>query len=85
MTAVTSDVGLSLSYAYDGQGRLSVVTNPDLSTITFAYNSSSLISSVTDSQGKILESHTYDSSGRGLTSSRALGVDSVTIVYNSQE
>ena len=85
VTAVTSDVGLSLSYAYDGQGRLSVVTNPDLSTITFAYNSNSLVSSVTDSQGKILESHTYDSSGRGLTSSRALGVDSVTIVYNSQE
>jgi YD repeat-containing protein len=84
VVGVTSDVGLSLSYAYDGQGRLIQVTNPDLSTISFSYDSNSFISSVTDSQGKIFESHTYDSSGHGLTSSRALGVDSVTLNYNSQ-
>jgi YD repeat-containing protein len=77
-------VGLSLTYAYDSQGRLSQVTNPDLSTISFSYDSNSFISSVTDSQGKIFESHTYDSSGHGLTSTRALGVDSVTINYGSQ-
>ncbi len=81
VTSVTSDVGLSLSYSYDTQGRLSQVTNPDLSTLSFAYNAQSLISSVTDSNGKILESHTYDSNGRGLTSSRANGVDAVTITY----
>jgi YD repeat-containing protein len=84
VTAVTSDIGLSLTYAYDSQGRLSQVTNPDLSTISFSYDSNSFISSVTDSQGKIFESHTYDSSGHGLTSTRALGVDSVTINYGSQ-
>jgi YD repeat-containing protein len=84
VTGVTSDVGLSLTYAYDGQGRLIQVTNPDLSTISFSYDSNSFISSVTDSQGKIFESHTYDSSGHGLTSTRALGVDSVTINYGSQ-
>jgi YD repeat-containing protein len=81
VTGVTSDVGLTLSYSYDTQGRLSLVTNPDLSTLSFAYNSQSLISSVTDSNGKILESHTYDSNGRGLTSSRANGVEAVTITY----
>lgn len=81
VTSVTSDVGVSLSYSYDTQGRLSLVTNPDLSTLSFQYNAQSLISSVTDSQGKILESHTYDGSGRGLTSSRANGVDAVTISY----
>jgi YD repeat-containing protein len=81
VTSVTSDVGLSLSYSYDTQGRLSQVTNPDLSTLSFTYNTQSLISSVTDSNGKILESHTYDSNGRGLTSSRANGVDAVTITY----
>ena len=81
ITAVSSDVGLNLSYSYDGQGRLTQITKPDLTTISFTYNSQSLITAVTDSNGKILESHTYDSVGRGLTSSRANGVESVTISY----
>ena len=81
VTSVTSDFGISLSYVYDTQGRLSQVTNPDLTTITFTYNSQSLITSVTDSNGKTLESHTYDSNAHGLTSTRALGVDAVTVTY----
>jgi len=81
VTGVSSDVGLSLTYTYDAQGRLSQVTNPDLTTYSFAYDSRSLITSVTDSNGKILESHSYDGSARGLTSSRAQGVDAVTISY----
>lgn len=83
VTGVSSDVGISLVYSYDTQNRLSQVTMPDLSTISFTYNSQSLITSVTDSQGKILESHSYDSSGRGLTSSRAGGVDAVTVTYQN--
>jgi YD repeat-containing protein len=83
VTGVTSDVGLSLSYAYDAQSRLTTVTNPDLSTLSFGYDSHSLISSVTDSNGKILEAHTYDNSMRGLTSSRANGVDAVTVSYGT--
>lgn len=81
VTSVTSDVGLTLTYAYDSQNRLSVVTKPDLTTISFQYNTNSLISAVLDSQGKVLESHTYDSKGRGLTSSRANGVEAVTVAY----
>ena len=84
VTGVSSDVGLSLTYSYDAQNRLSQVTRPDLSTLTFTYNAQSLITAVTDSNGKIFESHTYDSSGRGLTSSRAGGVDTVTITYPTQ-
>lgn len=84
ITSVTSDVGLSLSYAYDFQGRLSQVTKPDLTTITFAYDSNSHITSVTDSAGKVLESHTYDSQGHGLTSSRANGAEAVTVSYSGQ-
>jgi YD repeat-containing protein len=83
VTGVTSDVGISLSYAYDSQGRLIQVTEPDLTTLSFAYNSNSLITSVTDSNGKVLESHTYDSEGRGLTSSRANGVEAVTVSYSN--
>jgi YD repeat-containing protein len=82
VTGITSDVGnLSLSYSYDTQGRLTTVTMPDLSTLSFEYESHSLISAVKDSVGKVLESHTYDNFGRGLTSSRAGGVDAVTISY----
>jgi len=81
VTAVGSDVGLSLSYVYDTSGRLTQVTKPDTTTVNFAYNTQSLISSVTDSQGKVLETHTYDSQGRGLTSSRANGVEAITVSY----
>ena len=81
VTGVSSDVGISLTYAYDGQNRLSQITNPDSTTISFGYDSQSRIISVTDMNGKILESHTYDSNGRGLTSSRAAGVESVTLSY----
>lgn len=81
VSSVTTDVGLSLSYVYDAQGRLIRVTNPDNNTISFEYDSQSNITAVRDSEGKILESHTYDALGRGLSASRANGVDSVTVTY----
>jgi YD repeat-containing protein len=83
VTAVTSDVGLSLSYSYDGQGRLSQYTKPDNTTVSFQYSTSNavLITAVRDSNGQLLESHTYDSQGRGLTSSRAGGVEAITVAY----
>jgi YD repeat-containing protein len=81
VSSVSSSVGISLSYSYDTQGRLAQVTKPDQTTVIFAYDSHSRITTVTDSNGKVLESHTYDTSNRGLTSSRANGVEAVTISY----
>jgi YD repeat-containing protein len=82
VTGVSSDVGnLTLTYAYDSQNRLSQVTKPDLTTLTFQYDGNSMITAVLDSNGKVLESHTYDSSQRGLTSSRAGGVEALSISY----
>lgn len=81
VTGVSSSVGISYSYSYDTQGRLIQITKPDQTTVSFTYNSQSLITAVTDSNGKVLESHTYDSGGRGLTSSRANGVEAMTISY----
>jgi YD repeat-containing protein len=81
VSSVTSDVGLSTAYAYDGQGRLTQFTKPDNTSISFEYNAQSLITAVKDYDNKVLESHTYDAVGRGLTSSRAGGVGSVTISY----
>lgn len=81
VSTVTSDVGISLSYAYDDQGRLIQVTKPDNTTISFQFDANSNITAVLDANGKILEAHTYDAVGRGLTSSRANGVDAVTVTY----
>jgi YD repeat-containing protein len=82
VTSVTSDFGISLSYTYDTSGRLTKVTKPDSSSWNFEYNSASLISSVKDGSGIVLESHTYDSAGRGLTSSQAGGVNAITVSYH---
>jgi len=81
VSTITSDVGISLSYSYDGQGRLTQVTKPDTTTVSFDYDVLSKITAVRDTDGKILESHTYDVVGRGLTSSRANGVEAVTVTY----
>lgn len=92
VASVSSGVGLSLSYSYDNSGRLLQVTKPDQSTLNFQYDSVSYfyaptkpnphITAVTDGSGKILESHTYDCYGRGLSSARAGGVESLTITYS---
>lgn len=82
VTGVSSSVGISLAYAYDSQNRLSQVTKPDQTTLTFQYDSNSMITAVLDSNGKVLESHTYDGSQRGLTSSRANGIEAVTLSYH---
>jgi YD repeat-containing protein len=81
VTTVSSDAGITLSYAYDSQGRLTKVTKPDNTTVSFQYDAQNRITAVLDNDGKVLESHTYDAAGRGLSSSRANGVDSVTVAY----
>lgn len=81
VSSVTTDVGISLGYLYDSLGRLSQVTKPDQTVVHFTYDGQSRITAVTDNEGKILESHTYDALGRGLTSSRAGGVEAVTVSY----
>lgn len=53
----------------------------DGSQFNFDYDSNSFISDVKDANGKILEAHTYDSGGRGLSSTRANGVEAVTVTY----
>jgi YD repeat-containing protein len=80
VTSVVSNAG-TFTYDYDGSDRLIKVTRPDATFITFEYDANSLISAVKDSEGKLLEGHTYDAQGRGLTSTRANGVDAVTISY----
>jgi YD repeat-containing protein len=81
-TTVQDAVGVIATYTYDSSSRLILVSYPDGSALNFTYDpNSSMILNVTDSQGKLLESHTYDAQDRGLTSSRAYGVDSVMVSY----
>jgi YD repeat-containing protein len=82
VTSISSDVGLSVSYQYDNLARLTQVTAPDGTFVTFSYNLANLITTVLDMNGKTLEAHTYDSLGRGLTASRAGGVDAVSVSYS---
>lgn len=81
VTSVTSDFGVSLSYVYDNQKKLIKVSKSDGTVTSFEYDSNSRIIAVKDSRGKILEAHTYDALGRGLTSSRANGVEAITVAY----
>jgi YD repeat-containing protein len=83
VTSVASNFGVSMSYSYDTNGRLTQVTEPDSSTVSFEYDTNGLISTVLDSDGHVLETHTYDSSGRGLTAGQADGVNAVTVTYTN--
>ncbi len=83
VTAVTSDFGVSLSYSYDTLGRLVQYTKPDNTTVSFQYNDNNpnLITAILDSDGKLMEAHTYNSCAQGTSSSGANGVDSITVSY----
>ncbi len=84
VTNVTSDSGISLTYAYAQVGgyiRLFQVTEPDATFLTYNYDTFGNIISVADINGKLLESHTYDALHRGLSSSRANGVEALAVTY----
>jgi len=81
-TAAQDSVGTVATFAYSGSQMIQVAY-PDGGQLNYAYDANENISSVTDAFGKILETHTYDSGGRGLTSARANGVDLVTVQYPS--
>ena len=81
-TSVQDAVGSVATYTYGNNSQLMSVTYPDGSALNFSYDpQTSMILSVTDSHGKLLEAHTYDAQGRGLTSTRAYGADSVSLTY----
>ena len=82
--SIQDSVGVVASYTYDSSARLTKVVYADGSSVNMSYDVNDQLLSVTDGQGKVLESHTYDSNRRGLTSARADGVDSVSVQYTAQ-
>jgi RHS repeat-associated protein len=61
-----------------------IATYADNSVVNYNYDANGLLLGVTDQLGKVLESHTYDSQRRGLSTQRANGVDSLTVGYSPE-
>lgn len=84
--SITDSMGTIATYTYGASQELLSVTYADNSKFQFAYgyaNSKLVLTSVTDALGNVLESHTYDSLGRALTSVVQGGVESYTLSYVS--
>ena len=82
VTSAQDAVGTVATFSYV-DSNLTQVVYADGSQHNYAYDAANNIISVTDSEGKVLETHTYDTQGRGLSSSRANSVNSFTIQYPS--
>ncbi|HEY1525710.1 MAG TPA: RHS repeat-associated core domain-containing protein [Candidatus Angelobacter sp.] len=81
VTTVSDAVGTIATYTYAPNGVLSSVIYADGSGFNFTSDASNLITNVTDPGGKTIESHSYDSLRRGLSSAEANNVRSVSISY----
>lgn len=84
--SISDQLGTVATYTYGSSDELLSVTYADNSKYQFTYasvNDKLALSSATDALGNILESHTYDSEGRALTSERQDGVERYTLNYVS--
>jgi len=81
VTTISDAVGTIATYTYAPNGVLASVSYPDGSGFNFTSDASNLITNVTDPGGKTIESHSYDSLRRGLSSAEANNVRSVSISY----
>lgn len=80
---VADSQGTIATYTYGGSGQLLSVTYADNSAFQFGYDGSLRLTTVADALGNIVESHTYDSSGRALTSEKHGGVEHYWLSYLS--
>lgn len=81
VSSIQDAAGVIATYTYDANSNLTQVTYADGSSLAMGYDGSNQLTSVTDGSGRLLEAHTYDSSRRGLTSTKANGVDDISLQY----
>lgn len=81
--SISDTMGTIATYTYGGGNQLLSVTYADNSAFQFSYDGSFRLTSVSDALGNVLESHTYDSQGRALTSEKQGGVEHYTLNYVS--
>ena len=83
VSRLTGPAGLIASYYYTASGMLETVAYPDGSGYRYAYDASgSYVAAVSDFSGRVLERHTYDGEGRGLTSETDGGRERLTFDYS---
>ena len=81
-TSAYDSTGTIVSYSYVNSN-LAQVLYSDSGQINYDYDAENNIVLTADRDGNILETHTYDLSGRGLTSSLANDISSLSIEYPS--
>ena len=81
--SISDTMGTIATYTYGGSKQLLSVTYADNSAYQFGYDGNIRLTSVTDALSNVLESHTYDGSGRAITSARHGGVEQYTLSYVS--
>lgn len=81
VSSIDDATGTIAQYTSNGGRQLTRVTYADNSYVSFTYDVTYMLTAVRDTDGKLLESHTYDADLRGLSSSRANGADSVSATY----
>jgi RHS repeat-associated protein len=83
VVSISDSMGTIATYDYGSEKQLLSTTYADNSAYHFNYNGSVQLTSVIDALGNVLESHTYDSLGRALTSEKHGGVEHYTLNYVS--
>ncbi len=83
LSSLTGPLGVLTSYAYNGPGFLEKVSYPDGSAYVFSYDGWGQVARVADATGRTIEAHTYDSSGKGLTSEIGDGREKFEFAYGS--
>lgn len=84
VASMSDSTGTIATYTYGGTSpnyTLTKVAYPDGSAINYSYDSSNQLLSVTDGAAHTIETHTYDTKRRGLTSVRGAGADNITLSY----
>lgn len=83
MLSISDSIGTIATYSYGSEHQLLSTTYADNSAYHFSYDGSVQLTAVTDALGNVLESHTYDSRGRALTSEKHGGVEHYSLNYVS--
>lgn len=85
VSSVVTPAG-SFTYSYDGNGNLTTVTKPDTKTLTYHYEDTNFVNAltgITDEKGTRLETYSYDSTGRAVSTKFAGDVSSYSVAYNA--